>query len=220
MLTLFGNLDSGNVHKVQMILKYRGLPFRRVDVRQDRGQPRDPRFRDVNKIGKVPAVRFSDGTVLSESGALLFYFSSQTPLWPGGIRAQAEVLRWMFFEQYSHEPALAVLRYLQRFVPDPDLHRERIADLEAKSKFVLGVLEQRLAESDWIAGPTTTIADFALYPYTRWMEEVGFARRDWPAIDRWLVRFERTPEFLPLYADGASEVLEFSDYFRLASHGD
>ena len=165
-------------------------------------------------MGKVPAVRFPDGTVLSDSGALLFYFSSETPLWPGGLREQAEVLRWMFFEQYSHEPALAVLRYLQHFAPDRDAHRERIADLVTRSKFVLGVLEQRLAESDWIAGPTTTIADYALYPYTRWMEEVGFSRQDCPAIDRWLLSLEQMPEFLPLYADGAAEVIEFSDYFR------
>jgi len=220
MLTLFGNLDSGNVHKVQMILKYRGLPYRRVDVRQDRGQPRDPRFLEVNPMGKVPAVRFPDGTVLSDSGALLFYFSSETPLWPSGLREQAEVLRWMFFEQYSHEPALAVLRYLQRFAPDRDAHRERIAELAAKSKFVLGVLEQRLTAGDWIAGATATIADYALYPYTRWMEEVGFSRRDWPAIDRWLIRLEQMPEFLPLYTDGASDAIEFSEYFQLPSDRD
>jgi len=220
MLTLFGNLDSGNVHKVQMILRYRGLPFRRVDVRQDRGQPRDPRFLAVNEMGKVPAVLFPDGTVLSDSGALLFHFASETPLWPSGLREQAEVLRWMFFEQYSHEPALAVLRYLQHFAPDRSAHRERIAELESKSKLVLGVLERRLAKGGWIAGPATTIADYALYPYTRWMEEVGFSRQDWPAIDRWLTRFEEMHAFLPLYADGASEVIEFSDYFGPQINGD
>ena len=82
MLTLFGNVDSGNVHKVQMILSRLGVPFRRVDVRQDRGQPRDARFLAINPMGKVPAVRLSDGDILSDSGAILFYFSSGTPLWP------------------------------------------------------------------------------------------------------------------------------------------
>jgi glutathione S-transferase len=187
--------------------------IRLVPPRQGRGQPRDPRFLKVNEMGKVPAVQISNGTVLSDSGALLFFFSSGTPLWPNVLREQAEVLRWMFFEQYSHEPALAVLRYLRHFAPDRDAHQERIADLVSKSNFVLGVLEKRLAESEWIAGPVATIADYALYPYTRWMEEVGFSRQDWPSIDRWILRFERVPEFLPLYADGASEVIEFSDYF-------
>src|SRR5262249_45573078 len=97
MLTLFGNLDSGNVHKVQMILYRLGLPFRRVDVRQDLGQPRDARFLAINPMGKVPALRFSDGDMLSDSGAILYYLSFGTPLWPNARRDQAEVLRWMFF---------------------------------------------------------------------------------------------------------------------------
>ena len=76
-----------------------------------------------------------------------------------------------------------------------------------------GVLDQRLAGSDWVAGSAMTIADFALYPYSRWIDEVGLSRRDWPAIDRWLDRVEQAPAFLPLYADGAAEVVAFSDYF-------
>src|SRR5215470_14878188 len=159
MLTLFGNLDSGNVHKVQMILKYRGLPFRRVDVRQDRGQSRDPRFLKVNEMGKVPAVQISNGTVLSDSGALLFFFSSGTPLWPNVLREQTEVLRWMFFEQYSHEPALAVLRYVKMFSGASHAPLARIEELTQKSKFALDVLNNRLKVTEWIAGPEPTIAD-------------------------------------------------------------
>jgi glutathione S-transferase len=213
MLTLFGNVDSGNVHKVQMILSRLRLPFRRVDVRQDRGQPHDARFLAINPMGKVPAVRLLDGDILSDSGAILFYFSFGTPLWPDVRRDQAEVLRWMFFEQYSHEPVLAVLRYLKRYTPDPEVHRDRIHELSSKSAFVLGVLEKRLAEAQWVAGPSLTIADYALYPYTRWMDEVGFALEDWRTIKLWINRFESLPGFLPLYADAATEVIEFADYF-------
>jgi glutathione S-transferase len=213
MLTLFGNVESGNVHKVQMVFSRLGLPFRRVDVRQDLGQPRDARFLTINPMGKVPAVRFPDGDVLSDSGAILFYFALQTPLWPEPRRDQAEVLRWMFFEQYSHEPALAVLRYLKRFTPDPGAHQSRIADLVSKSTFALGVLEKRLAQAEWIAGPAPTIADYALYPYTRWMNEVGFSHDDWPAISLWMRRVEKLPRFLPLYTDAAREVIAFADYF-------
>ena len=213
MLTLFGNVDSGNVHKVQMILSRLGVPFRRVDVRQDRGQPRDARFLAINPMGKVPAVRLADGDILSDSGAILFYFSSGTPLWPDVRRDQAEVLRWMFFEQYSHEPALAVLRYLKRFAPGPDAQQLRITELVSKSNFVLGVLEKRLAEAEWIAGAAPTIADYALYPYTRWMDEVGFSHGDWPAISVWLNRIENLPGFLPLYTDAATEIIAFADYF-------
>jgi glutathione S-transferase len=213
MLTLFGNVESGNVHKVQMILFRLGLPFRRVDVRQDQGQPREARFLAINPMGKVPALRLPDGDILCDSGAILFYFAFGTPLWPGVRRDQAEVLRWMFFEQYSHEPALAVLRYLKRFTRDPDAHPSRIAELVAKSTFALGVLEKRLAQVQWIAGPVPTIADYALYPYTQWMDEVGFSPGDWPAISLWLRRVKDLPRFLPLYTDAAREVIAFADYF-------
>src|SRR5499427_2242181 len=137
MLTLFGNVESGNVHKVQMILSHLGLPFRRVDVRQDRGQPRDARFLTINPMGKVPAIRLPDGDILSDSGAILFYFTFETPLWPDLRRHQAEVLRWMFFEQYSHEPALAVLRYLKLSAGAAHAPLARIEELTQKSKFAL-----------------------------------------------------------------------------------
>lgn len=212
MLTLFGNLASGNVHKVQMILHALDLPFRRVDVRQDRGQPRDPRFLALNPMGKVPAVRFDDGDVVSDSGALLFHFAPGTTLWPSGQRQQTEVLRWMFFEQYSHEPALAVLRYLKRFAGETADPR-RIAELEAKSRFALDVLEQRLQGSDWITGELMTIADVALYPYTRMADEIGLDPKGWPAVSRWLRRIEARPRHLPIYADAASETIAFDEYF-------
>ena len=213
MLTLFGNLDSGNVHKVQMILHACDIPFRRVDVRQDRGQPRDPRFLALNPMGKVPAVRFEDGDVLSDSGALLFHFAQGTGLWPSEPRSQAEVLRWMFFEQYSHEPALAVLRYLMRFAPDTAARAERMTELQARSRFALDVLDQRLTMQDWIADAEPTIADLALYPYTRLAGEVDLDPGAWPAVSRWLTRVEGLPRHLPVYADAAAEVIAFEAYF-------
>ena len=213
MLTLFGNLDSGNVHKVQMILFARAILFRRVDVRQDRGQPRDARFLALNPVGKVPAVLFDDGDLMSESGALLFHFAQGTPLWPDDRRIQAEVLRWMFFEQYSHEPALAVMRYLSHFAGDPARYSDRIAELEPKCRHVLGVMEKRLGDHDWIAGVGPTIADLALYPYTRLGDEIGFAAGGSSAIGRWLGRVEALPRHLPVYRDAADETLTFEDYF-------
>jgi glutathione S-transferase len=213
LLTLFGNLDSGNVHKVQMILHARSLRFHRVDVRQDKGQPRDPRFLAINPMGKVPAVRLDDGDMLSDSGALLFHFAEGTGLWPTERRTQAEVLRWMFFEQYSHEPALAVLRYLKRFASPQDVDPRRMVDLEDRSRAVLGVMEQRLREPDWIAATTPTIADIALYPYTRLASEIGLDIDSWPNVGRWLERVAAMPRHLPIYADAAEQVVAFEDYF-------
>ena len=112
MMTLFGNLESGNVHKVQMLLHRLEIPFRRVDVSQPKGEPRRAEYLKINPIGKVPSLMLEDGDIITESGAILFYLAQGSKLWPGDRRAQTEVLRWMFFEQYSHEPALAVMRYL------------------------------------------------------------------------------------------------------------
>ena len=213
MLTLFGNLDSGNVHKVQMILGTRGLPFRRVDVRQDRGEPRHPAFLTINPMGKVPALVLENGDILTESGAMLFYFARGTALWPSDFRRQTEVLRWMFFEQYSHEPALAVLRYIKLFSGSPSPQSGRIEDLERRSKFALDVLNDRLKVTQWVAGPQPTIADYSLYPYTRLADEVDLPATNWPAISSWLARVESLPGVLPVYHDAAVEVIQFNTYF-------
>jgi glutathione S-transferase len=140
MVTLFDNLESGNVHKVQMVLRRLDIPFRRVDVAQTRGEPRRREFLLLNPIGKVPTVLLDDGDVLSESDAILYYFAHHTELWPRDARAQTEVLRWMFFEQYSHEPTLSVIRYLTRFVETPEAHADQVQQLMPKARHALDVI--------------------------------------------------------------------------------
>jgi len=209
MITLFGNLDSGNCHKVQMVLAMAGLGFERVDVSQPRGEPRTTAFLAINPIGKVPALRLADGDVLSESGAILFHYAAQAGLWPASHRAQTETLRWMFFEQYSHEPALAVMRYLLRFAGDPAAHANDVRRLRPRALAALAAMQSRLAENDWIANEVASIADIALYPYTRMANESGVELAGFPAVGRWLARVETLPRFLPVYADAAVRVTEF-----------
>ncbi len=160
MITLFGNLESGNVHKVQLILRYVEEPYRRVDMSQTRDETRRPEFLDLNPIGKIPAVRLDDGDVLSESNAILFYFARATDLWPEDRRGQAEVLRWMFFEQYSHEPAVSVIRYLSRYTGDPRAHTERIAELKPKARRALETMDALLRDRPWVAGDSDLYAVF------------------------------------------------------------
>lgn len=217
MLTLFGNLDSGNVHKVQMILRSAGKKYRRVDVAQTRNEPRDERFLAVNPMGKVPAVMCDDGRVITESGAILYYFSQGTPLWPEGVDARTECLRWMFFEQYSHEPALAVMRYLRHFTDDPGRHTDRVAELEPKARHALAVMEARLKSSKWLAGEACTIADYALYPYTCAAGSVGFDLEEFSGIGRWLARLEARPDFIAFGDEGGDEVQSFDKYFKVQS---
>ena len=211
MLTLFGDLESGNVHKVQLLLHRLEVPYRRVDVSQSRGDTRRPEFLSLNPIGKVPALMLDDGDVISESGAILYLFGAPTALWPAGDRARAEVLRWMFFEQYSHEPALAVLRYLRRFAGRPAA-ADRLQDLAAAAARALRAMETQLRAQPWIARDCPTLADYALYPYTRWADEAEVDLAPYPAVTRWLEAFESLPRFLPLRTDGAVRAISLAAY--------
>ncbi|MBU2644789.1 glutathione S-transferase family protein, partial [bacterium] len=208
-------LESGNVHKVQMILRRIGAPYQRVDVSQTKGETGSPAYRQINPIGKIPAVLFDDGDILTESGAILFFFGRQTPLWPDNNRVQAEVLRWMFFEQYSHEPSLAVIRYLRRFADEPGGHADRLNGLEPKARHALNVMEGHLQQNNWFGNKVCSIADYALYPYTRLAEEAGFDLRVFPLIQKWLGEMASQPAFIPLLTDGAELTLGFNEYFSV-----
>lgn len=194
-----------------MILHRVGIPYRRVDVAQTRGEPRSREFREISAMGKVPAVIFDNGDTLSESGAILYFFGRDSDLWPGDRRTQSEVLRWMFFEQYNHEPSLAVIRYLLHYSTD-EAAAERIPELQPKAQHALGVMEQRLETNEWLACESCSLADYALYPYTRLMDESGINPDDYPSIILWLLRIEDQPGFLAMGRDGAEESISFRDY--------
>ncbi len=217
VIILFGNLESGNVHKVQLILHRVSVPYRRVEVSQVRGEPRRTEYLRINPMGKVPAVQFDNGDVLTESGALLYWFGRDTSLWPNEERARAEVLRWMFFEQYSHEPNLAGLRYLYRCTSDASGSTSRIIELTTKSHRALQAMESRLARSAWIAGAACTLADYALYPYTKWAHEARVELQPYPSVVRWLSNVEDQPNFIPLREEGASSTATYEEHFGAIS---
>ncbi len=200
MLTLYGNLDSGNVYKVRLLLTHLAISHRRIEVNQVDGHPRTPEFRAINPIGKVPAVRFDDGRVLSESGAILFFLARETPFWPADPWHRAQVLRWMFFEQYSHEPAIAVNRYILKFMDETDrrAHGARLAENAVKGEHALAVMESHLTEHRWFGAPGYSIADIALYAYSHVAEEGGFNLGRYPRIGDWLERVRAEPRHIRL----------------------
>jgi glutathione S-transferase len=200
VLTLYGNLESGNVYKVRLLLAQIGVAHRRVEVNQVRGEPRSAAFRAINPIGKVPAVRLDTGQVLSESGAILYYLAQGNPIWPTDAWTQAQVLRWMFFEQYSHEPYIAVNRYLLRYSPDPADATERIAANAAKGAQALQIMDQHLRDHDWFGAPHYSLADIALYAYTHVAHEGGFEMARYPAVAAWLKRVAAQPGHVTINA--------------------
>ena len=204
MLTLFGNLESGNVYKVRLAMAQLGIAHQRVEVHQARGEPMSPAFRAINPAGKVPAVRFEDGAVLSESGAILFYLAQGRPLWPKATWDQTQALRWMFFEQYSHEPYIAVNRYLLLFAGGAEQHADRLLANAEKGRHALSVMEGHLQGVDWFAGEAYSIADIALYAYTHVAHEGGFDLTDYPAVRAWTARVAERPGHVEMMQETCS----------------
>ena len=212
MLTLYGDLDSGNVYKVRLLLAQLGIPYRRIDTTQNRGETRTAAFRAINPIGKIPTLVFDDGRMLSESGAILYYFARDTVLFPIDAWDQANVLRWMFFEQYSHEPYIAVNRHWKLHLPqaEQDALSQRIADNHARGEQALAIMEQRLSGNDWLAAGRYTIADVALYAYTHTAAEGGFDLALYRGILDWLDRVRAQPGYISqMREEGPEAVLKW-----------
>jgi glutathione S-transferase len=190
-MLLYDNAISGNCYKVRLLLAKLGLDCERreVDVfdRSDRPQV----LGGLNPALRVPTLVLDDGSALAESGAILCYLADGTDYLPDGRFARAKVLQWLFFEQYSHEPHLAVARFQAHAGIEPGA-----AEAEARRRggeAALAAMEGRLAEHEWIAGESFTVADIALYAYTHVAPEGGFALAPYPGIGRWLERVAALP---------------------------
>ena len=204
MLTLYGFLRSGNVYKVRLLLAQLGIPHRRVEVSQLADDTARPAFRAINPIGKVPTVVFDDGRMLSESGAILHYLAAGTRFWPADPWPQAQVLRWMFFEQYSHEPAIAVNRFL-RVYTGPDDRTSQIEANHRRGMHALAVMDAHLGRHDWFGGDRYSIADIALYAYTHVADEGGFDLAPFGNIRRWLEHVRSQPGHVLLTQETSAE---------------
>ena len=194
MLKLYDYLSSGNGYKVRLLLNLLDIPFERIELDIMSGETRTPDFLAKNPNGKIPVLETEDGEFLPESNAILFYLAEGTPYLPETRLARAQVLRWLFFEQYSHEPAIAVRRSLTIYpARRGQATRELMTKLYRDGKNALGVMETRLAAADWLAGEDFSIADMALYAYTHMAEEGGFDLAGFPGIAAWLARIAALP---------------------------
>jgi glutathione S-transferase len=200
-LRLHDYLPSGNGYKVRLLLTQLGIPFERIEYDITRGETRTSEFlENVNANGRVPVLETEEGEFLPESDAIIFYLAEGTPFLPEDPLGKARTLQWMFFEQYSHEPNIAVARaWLHVF--NTEMTEERRAALEAKQKLgydVLGVMENHLQSSDYFVGGRYSIADIALYAYTHVADEGGFDLSGFPAVRAWLERISSQPKHIPI----------------------
>jgi glutathione S-transferase len=196
---LYDSRVSGNCYKVRLILAQLGIETDRHEVDVVHRRDRLELLGDLNPGLRVPTVVLDDGRPLAESNAILWYFAEGTALLPDDRFDRAKVLQWMCFEQYNHEPNIAVVRFWVLFAPVPppqaDLDARRTAGYAA-----LDAMERHLATAEFLVGGTYTIADIALYAYTHVADDAGFEMTRYPAIAAWLERIRRQPGHIPITA--------------------
>jgi glutathione S-transferase len=198
--TLYAMQVSGNCYKPRLLMHQLGIPFRLIDVSPGKGETRTAEYLALNPNGRVPLLMLPDGRKLSESNAMLLYLAEGTRYLPADRYERAIVNQWLFFEQYDHEPQIAVARsWLTNAYPDRKgkATPEQIAGWQEKGHRALGVMEQRLAGNDWLAGSAYSVADIALYAYTH-VARRRLRSRPVSGITAWLARVASEPGYVSL----------------------
>ena len=198
MLRLYDNHLSGNGYKPRLFLAHIGRTYERIEVDILKAETRTPEFLARNPNGRIPVLELDDGTCLAESNAILYYLAEGSPFLPTDRLGRALALQWMFFEQYSHEPCIAVARHWTQHIEMTEAQRSQLPEKQAGGRAALAVMERHLGGSEWFGGNAMSIADFALYAYTHVADEGGFDLADYPAVGAWLARVAERPEHVPM----------------------
>jgi glutathione S-transferase len=198
--TIYGWRASGNCYKLQLLLDMLGRPYRWIETVTTEGATRTPEFLALNPNGKVPLLVLEDRRRLAESNAILCYLAEGTPFLPDDAWERARTLQWLFFEQYSHEPYIAVARFVSRWLPEDHERRAELPRLRERGAVALDVMEDHLANDPWFSGGAFGIADIALFAYTHCADDAGFDLSRWPNVDAWLARVRARPGFSPMVA--------------------
>ena len=197
-MKIYGDTQSGNCYKVQLICQLLNIDHQWIDVDILAGDTKSDDFLKKNPNGKIPLLELNSGETLSESNAIINYLAFGSDLYPNDRLAQARVLQWQFFEQYSHEPFIAVARFINKYLGLPADKADEYAAKQTGGHKALQVMEQQLAETPFLAGEKVTTADISLYAYTHVADEGGFELEAYPAIRAWLDRFAALPNFRPM----------------------
>jgi glutathione S-transferase len=206
MITVYGYSPSGNCHKVRMLLTHLGehpdRDFKWIEIDSPHGATRAPEYLVKNPNGKVPMIEVDDGRIMVESNAILCWLADGTPYFAGDAWQRAQTLAWMFFEQYSHEPFIAVARFICGWTPIDSPRRADLPKLRERGDAALAVMDKHLAAHEWFSSTGYGIADIALFGYTHCAADGGFDLGKFPHIVAWLARVRTQPGFLamPPYA--------------------
>jgi glutathione S-transferase len=198
LLTLYDYLDSGNGYKIRLLLALLNRPYRWVELDILSGATRAPAFLAKNPNGRIPTLQLEDGTYLAESNAILWYLGEGTRFVPPNPLGRAQVLQWMFFEQYSHEPYVATPRFIKRHLPENSPRHAELPKRLEQGRAALAVMEAHLATRSYFVAECYTIADIALYAYTHVADEGGLDLAPYSHMRSWLARVAAEPGHVPL----------------------
>ena len=197
-MRLYDSLDSGNCYKVRLLLAQLSRPYQLVEINTDRGESRTPEFLAKNPNGRVPLLETDDGVFLAESNAILWYLAEATELIPTSAIGRAQVLQWMLFEQYSHEPYVAVARYIMRHLADNHPRRAELPERRKQGLAAFSVMETHLQSRRFFVDETYSVADIALYAYSHVADQGGFDLAKFPAVQHWLERVASQPNYIAI----------------------
>jgi glutathione S-transferase len=202
-LILHEYAQSGNCYKIRLTAALLGLPLERREYDIMKGETRTPDFlANVNANGRIPVLQIGD-RFLPESNAACWWLATRSALIPQDRFAQADMLRWMFFEQYNHEPNVATLRFWFRWTGEANLNEVQRANLPGKraaGEAALKLMDAHLADHDWLVGDGPTLADICLFPYTHVAGDAGFDLDACPSVQAWIARVKSLPGFIPMDA--------------------
>jgi len=197
-MRVYGDIQSGNCYKIKLLAALLDIEHEWVHVDILAGDTRTRDFLARNPNGKIPLLELDDGRYLSESNAILNYLAADTAFLPQDPFLRAQVLQWQFFEQYSHEPYIAVARFIAKYQGLPDDRRDEYQAKQAGGHKALAVMESRLSAHPYLVGSRLSIADISLYGYTHVAHEGGFELAGYPGIRAWLQRVSAEPGYLDM----------------------
>jgi glutathione S-transferase len=187
-ITIYGDPISGNCMKVRFVADRLKIPHRWIEVSVLAAETRYPEFLAINPAGQVPVIVLADGRPLSQSNAIMLHLAEGSSLIPTDAYERALVHQWLFWEQYSHETAIAVRRFQKTYLKRPE--SEIDPSLKLKGERALALMNSHLVDRSHFVADHLTLADIALVAYTRWADEAGFDLNDWPCVHKWVMRIE------------------------------
>lgn len=194
-MLIYGDIESGNCYKIKLLLSLLGIEHEWVHIDVLAGQTRSTEFLERNPNGKIPLLQLHDGRLIAESNAILNFLADGSDYLPNDRFLRAKVLEWQFFEQYSHEPYIAVARYIAKYLGLPEERRSEYQQKQAGGHRALKVMERQLSGTAYLVGDKLSIADISLYGYTHVANEGGFDLAGYPALRRWLARIAAQPGY-------------------------